>query len=182
MVSSHSLSRASVMRTKMVRSGITALVTRGGSDGTSRARIDSSSVRSLSGVPGHSFSTGILSTSFMRSYRVLPIYHSPWEPCLVNHTRIHCFFKLPSAENNVPICYSIATIIAGSSNGKQSFLPRRSHTGREWILIPVLAGGSRTELSSLRLPHWVIAGSSNGRTAPFGGVYLGSNPSPAANS
>lgn len=26
-----------------------------------------------------------------------------------------------------------------------------------------------------------IAGSSNGRTAPFGGVYLGSNPSPAAN-
>jgi hypothetical protein len=26
----------------------------------------------------------------------------------------------------------------------------------------------------------IIAGSSNGRTPPFGGGYLGSNPSPAA--
>ena len=44
--------------------------------------------------------------------------------------------------------------IAGSSNGKQSLAIIRSNN----------------------------AGSSNGRTLPFGGKYLGPNPSPAASS
>ena len=33
----------------------------------------------------------------------------------------------------------------------------------------------------LRYPVFTIAGSSNGRTPPFGGGYWGSNPWPAAN-
>lgn len=34
--------------------------------------------------------------------------------------------------------------------------------------------------SPLTIDRFNIAGSSNGRTSPFGGEYLGSSPSPAA--
>lgn len=39
---------------------------------------------------------------------------------------------------------------------------------------------TRIELWELLVYFTRIAGSSNGRTSPFGGEYLGSNPSPAA--
>ena len=58
-------------------------------------------------------------------------------------------------------------------------------TAKRQELIEKLLGGflpkaKEEPASSAGVPTRHIAGSSNGRTAPSGGVYLGSNPSPAA--